>query len=390
MPLKELEKIRYGQPELKLIRNGMTNLRIHGSLLTAEDNLTAFEHELVDAKFQEATLAHSGRLPWTEEKKKALKAATTTEPYARRFERWKGDPLIRRQRRAEATARKRAERDVKLEDLRQPQVLMRSQLELPALVLLVDTKFKDYDSAILIQKILTGIEERIHKHANLILYGRTMELFRIRYDPQHDDITGVKSRLQQLMSTDIDYASIEALLSPLIATNHHAFGLRRQEIIMPYRLKPSSYKDSWSWDLEGMKKVKPVTWNNRIKIVTGLLKCVRERCMTVDPCSKLLLSPNELDDLNNAAATTHFQEWSLHREDEGLAAKFMQCFNNRERTTLEYKDLIERTLYRYKLEHPSALFGPLDYPEATRANGQNSDGPEVGGVDVDVEGEGRV
>ena len=220
------------------------------------------------------------------------------------------------------------------------------------------------------------------------LRGRTTNLFRIDYSPKRDDVIGIKSRLEKLISPEIDYAGIEALLSPLVFTNPRVFAWSFEEVITTQQLQECTFHNSWCWSTKRIKQVKPVTWAKRIDVVAGILRTVRSRCIKVDPDSMLLLDPHKLEDLMDEDDTQHFREWNLHGEDTGLATKLMACFIDSERSTAEYADLIERTLFCYKIANQTAIYGKqrkidrmiAKHKKRIRLVANDSDEDDEGGV----------
>ena len=112
-----------------------------------------------------------------------------------------------------------------------------------------------------------------------------------------------------------------------------------------------------------------------------MLSRVRQRCIKVDPSSNLLLDPFELGNQINEDDTRRFQKWSLHGKGTGLEAKLMECFTNPDSTTAEYEDLIERTLFHYKLANQSAMMGPETDTDADKQDGNTM---EVDSFDADL------
>jgi hypothetical protein len=83
-------------------------------------------------------------------------------------------------------------------------------------------------------------------------------MFRIDYDPKSDHVTGIKSRVKELISPDFDYTGLEALLSPLVAANLKALGYSSKKTSTTHRFEDYLYHDSWCWGFAGIDQVKPV------------------------------------------------------------------------------------------------------------------------------------
>ena len=325
-------------PGFSALNNKMASLNIQEPALTAEGSLCALNSEMAGLKIRvPARNVERSPIVAQEDVTRAKEAISARSKKARR-------------------AKKKQKRLGKQNEKALNLVAWKYPLGPPALVYLAGPRFTEYDSTTLMDKILIAIEERTAKTPNMILRGRTAEMFRIDYDPKSDHVTGIKSRATELMSLDFDYTGLEALLSPLVTANLKTLGYKSKQISTIHRFEDYLYHDSWCWGFARIDQVKPVTWDKRRSVVIGIWTIVRQRCMSVNPFSKLFFDPNQLENLMNDDDMQHCREWSLHGEDTGLARKLMECFSNPERSTAEYEDLIERTLYCYKIANKSAMF----------------------------------
>ena len=164
----------------------------------------------------------------------------------------------------------------------------------PAVLLLGGSAFVATKSQVLVDKILSSIEKRISSSSPLNLLGRTTKYYRIYYDPAAQGVTGIKSRMTKLMSTEHcystgDYESLELLLSPLVRGNWKAFrDIHIKQLATKSRLLQATYCSQWTFHLRALRKVTPTSWSKRHRVILMVVRTVRKRCERVNPSSALL------------------------------------------------------------------------------------------------------
>ena len=228
----------------------------------------------------------------------------------------------------------------------------------PALVHLTGPNYQKLDTDALIRQIFISIRYHIERGPIKALCGRTKDGFRIDYDPDSQDITGVNSRLRVLLSLATNYAAVEDLLAPLLATNHLAFEvtgtlcktLKSRENAS---LNTQSYTSEWTHRQPVLKSLRRITKGKRDTVIQWLLKSHRKQC---HPDSSLLQDPTKIMHLLNKDNATHLQTRSLFSTDTGLAVQLKMCFVGPKRTPEVYEDLIEQTMYRFKLANRKAIY----------------------------------
>ena len=150
--------------------------------------------------------------------------------------------------------------------------------ERPVLVLLAG-RFWQCSPNVLIDRLMNSIRFRIACNAGMKLRGRTVDRFRIDYDPDAQDVTSIRSRLSRLLHTNESYKSIERLLCPLVATNKEAFSeINTEQLATKYTLTETTYCLVWICTLKKFKDMKPVTWDQRTEVITNVVELVRKHC----------------------------------------------------------------------------------------------------------------
>ena len=228
----------------RVLHNEMANLKIGDPVSTAHDCIPDAEGTVKVAEvttpagftgLRNAHVPHTARIRRHLEAQRSRKAKTEKRQTKAELREMQAERKA--EKKAAREAKKRAKRKQESNVKRTPrqewrrhlqeqhdQSILKSSLASPVLVHLVGSYFKDYDATTLVERILTEIEKRIATYPNMSLRGRTMDMFRIDYSPVSEEVSGIKSRIKKLVFPEIDYAGIETLLSPLIATNPNAFG----------------------------------------------------------------------------------------------------------------------------------------------------------------------
>lgn len=214
--------------------------------------------------------------------------------------------------------------------------------ETPVLKLLLGSNTSGMSRDAVVKTISQAIQDRINAHPEIILQGRTCDLFRSDYDAANHDITGIRRRLTSKPTSGGSDAELEFLLNPLVKWNKAPFPQLSQQHLMPYQNSNGleCYRSQWVYRQQVLHSIRPIDRHEREKVVRDIKSSVRARCYKVDRDSLLLLKPKELTYDRNAQRMTsgqyqHAVEWNLSRQTVGFGAKLMACFDGLERTSEE-------------------------------------------------------
>lgn len=138
----------------------------------------------------------------------------------------------------------------------------------------------------------------------------------------------------------------------------------------------------------------PYEREKRYSIAGALLDTARKRFEDNYPQSNLLLDPEIHLDVVDKHEAERIRTWSLHGLQMGLAVTIQECFNNPHRSSEEYYDLVERTLYCFKIANPFPSYHGGVAAYAVTERDEHADSKSLGsGVDTVTEnydhGEGR-
>ena len=97
-------------------------------------------------------------------------------------------------------------------------------------------------------------------------------------------------------------------------------------------------------------------------MVTIVADLIRERCKRVGPDSMLLRRLSELVNSLRGKELRQARRWSLYNESSdgdysGFVTASKGCFAGQQLRSVEYEDLIERTIYRFKRVNATAYYG---------------------------------
>lgn len=202
------------------------------------------------------------------------------------------------------------------------------------------------------------------KHRNIILKGRTYDLFRIDYDPANTDITGITSRLYATLARNSSDSALEFLLNPLVMWNKAPFPeLGHKDLLPMQNGNGACYQSQWLFRQKIRNTLQTLTGRESKKAAGLISSSYRTRCHEVDRSSLLLLKPSVLVDEHDEQRVTsakfqHAIKWNLYNNRVGFALKLMACFKGPDRTAEEYEDLLERCMYSFMLANKTAVRGP--------------------------------
>ena len=214
--------------------------------------------------------------------------------------------------------------------------------ELHALVSLAGENFKDYGSNALMDKILKAIEDVTSSNPNTVLRGRTADNLRINYYPASQHITGVRNRMCNVLSVELDYNALERLLYPPACSIQEALGVQYSNYPGYRRLDKRTYRSVWIHNQKLYNEIHPITWPKRDAVISAVVEAMRERCKRVDPKSILLRGPLHLKGTLTEDERKHVQEGSLYGLHTGLAGKVRTCFQGPQLRAKEYEDVSSR------------------------------------------------
>lgn len=299
------------------------------------------------------------------EKREAWKARRQEE-FAKQPPKKRAKKALREEEVAEKRAEKQAlkeqkrqEREAKLEEKRAERA---ESARDTALVTLAGSDYLEFNSNILVDKILRAMEDKLAANPNLILLGRTAGFFRINYDPTARDITSIWSRLGGIFSTggneSIDYIALERLLFPFVSSNRERFTIPAAKKLSTdggRRLDERSYRSSWFHNQALFNEISPIDLPKRDAVISSVIEAMTEKCRKVDPNSLLLLSPYVKS--GGEEENEHRCQWGLSSLYSGLVARIRECFSGPEVHSEVYEDRIEQVLYSYKMANKTAIYG---------------------------------
>jgi hypothetical protein len=245
-------------------------------------------------------------------------------------------------------------------------------IKYPFVNVLAGPAFTTYSPSVLEDKILETLRDRIDSDrastdGGIVLQGRTSDLFRIDYDPDATGCTSIQSRLRKAIATG-DLEDVDYLMRPVMKSNYLAFSevddIEKKQVPVRRRLTENSYHSFWLHQ-QILKKFTPLSKSKSAAVVDYIVNRHRGLCRDRHPHSLLLRPVPELaselrkGQLNiDEDQLNHVREWSLYGKGGGFAAKVQACFDGPERSAEDYEDLLERKMYEFKFENPSAVHGP--------------------------------
>lgn len=235
----------------------------------------------------------------------------------------------------------------------------------PTLDVLLGSDYEASSFEALVDKIIAAIKERLAGGHVTILRGRTKSSHRITFDPKSTNVTSIAGRLHALHTSEIDHLAVERLVRYLAIWNRDAFPeLDHSTLPKPNTHIEKLYRSQWLYHQKARNSVERITYRNRKEVVEALFESVRKRCELVDPQSTLLRHVGSLvgyvdpDDREKKRLIKRLQKWSLFKVSEGFGAFLMCCFDGDENKSVEYEDLLECALFRFRMANREAVYGP--------------------------------
>ncbi|KAK3701083.1 hypothetical protein LTR37_015645 [Vermiconidia calcicola] len=233
---------------------------------------------------------------------------------------------------------------------------------MPVLVLLGGEDVAQLDVDGLIHQILDSIQARRRSNPGMCTLGRTVDYFRIDYDPESTKFDGVQNRLYSLAGPEgitrefLD--SMELLLRPFVSWNKADFpDIAHQALPLNLQRNEATHRQTWAhYPVEDRESLEPFGYPRRETIISRMAEMVRRRCEMIDPHSLLLVDPAELSQAMDTDAVEHARQWTLVGTC-GRLAKEMEAIAKRRRPPEWYKDALERALYVFMINNPRAVLG---------------------------------
>jgi hypothetical protein len=162
--------------------------------------------------------------------------------------------------------------------------------------------------------------------------------------------------MKTLRATKMDYTALDALLSPRLATNPKAFNIEAEKLNTTHQLKNNEWNAKTHRKETLTLRLGPYERHKRRTITSAVLDTARNRFENNYPRSNVLRDPAGLLDVVDEHEAERIRTRSLHGLQMGLAVKIQDCFNDPHRSSEEYYDLVERTLYYFTIANPFPLY----------------------------------
>jgi hypothetical protein len=114
------------------------------------------------------------------------------------------------------------------------------------------------------------------------------------------------------------------------------------------------YESQWRF-FPCYNRLGPFGKAKREEIVGAVVENRRQRCVLVDPYSKLLEEPPTAEE--DPGLHQVMTLWSLLDKTVGLGKKLMACFEGPSVSAEEYEDRLEACLYGFKMANMKAIYG---------------------------------
>lgn len=193
----------------------------------------------------------------------------------------------------------------------------------------------------------------------MILRGRGLGNFRVDYSPDAGSITGIRARIERARANRCENHQIERMLQPLVAWNRLAFMDIPGDMLSHVAKRCTHadikrYESRWKFLLH-YTQLDSITKAKRTDIVGAIVESKRQRCILVDPHSKLLEEPPTVEE--DPGLHQVMTLWSLFDKAVGFGKKLMACFDGPNVSPEEYEDRLEACLYGFKMANMKAIYG---------------------------------